>query len=76
MILLLLPLTAIMGYLTFRLKKLVWKQDKIIPIMFGVLTINLVIWILWYIFCIIAALKIEWQYGGSASYGCTAIIMT
>jgi len=67
--LLLVPLV----FITFKVKKLVWHRDKIMPLMLTFLTGCVFSFLCYFIFVQVSEYKLVWQNGGSQSYTCSVI---
>lgn len=63
-------LSVPMLYITVKVKKLVWKRDKILPVMMTCLTTSILAFIGYYIFELISEYKLVWQNANSSSYVC------
>lgn len=54
-----------MVYLTLKVKILVWRRDKVIPLMMVCLTSSILFWIFYFVFVLYSEFYIPWQYTGS-----------
>lgn len=72
LILLMLP----MLYITSKVKKLVWKRDKILPIMLVCLTSSVFSFIMYFLFVTISEYHLVWQNDGHQSYTCCQVYFT
>jgi hypothetical protein len=59
-----------MLYLTVKVKRLVWKRDKILPLMLMSLSGSVLAFICYYVFELVSEYHLEWQNGDSYSYAC------
>ena len=65
-----------MSWVTFKVGYLVWKQDKVLPLMLASLTTSLLMFILYFIFTVESEYNLAWQNGYAKSYTCGAVYMT
>ena len=66
---LLVPLT----FITFKVQRLVWRRDKIMPMMLAFLTACVFAFLCYFVFVQISEYKLVWQNSGSQSYTCSVI---
>ena len=71
MIALLTVLAAAMFYLTYILNRLVSKQDRLLPFIFGFMGASLTIYVLYYSNQIIVEYRIDWFMSGLRSLNCS-----
>ena len=69
LIILLLP----MLYITFKVKKMVWHRDKILPLMLTSLTGCVLAFLCYFLFVQISEYDLLWQNNGARSYTCSVI---
>jgi hypothetical protein len=65
-----------MSWVTLKVSYLVWKQDKVLPLMLASLTTSLLMFILYFIFTVESEYNLAWQNGYAKSYTCGAVYMT
>lgn len=64
-------LACAMAYLTIRIKRLVWKDDKILPLIFAFMTASLVMYTFYYMSAVATEYKLDWFLSGKRSLTCT-----
>ena len=69
-------LAVAMAYLTVVVKRLVSKQDKVLPLMFGFMTASLTVYVLYYVGAVIVEYRIDWFLSGSPSLACSVIYLS
>jgi hypothetical protein len=60
-------------YITFKVKKMVWSRDKILPLMLSSLTGCVLAFLFYFIFVQISEYNLVWQNNGARSYTCSVI---
>jgi len=62
-----------MGYLTIVVKRMVSKQDKLLPLIFGFMTASVAMYVLYYINAVVIEFRLDWFLSGHRSLRCTVI---
>jgi hypothetical protein len=65
-----------MAWVTMKVTKLVWQQDRAIPLMLASLMASLLMWILYFTFVIVSEYHLPWQNIAEKSYTCGAVYVT
>jgi len=62
-----------MGYLTVVVKRMVSKQDKLLPFIFGFMTASVTMYMLYYINAVVVEFRLDWFLSGHRSLKCSTI---
>jgi len=62
-----------MLYITFKVKAMVWRRDKILPLMLTCLTACVLAFICYFVFVQISEYELVWQNNSARSYTCSVI---
>ena len=67
---------VLMIWVTLKVGYLVWKQDRVLPLMLASLSASSLMWILYFVFVLVSEYYLPWQNIGDKSYTCGAVYMT